>query len=161
MLTDWGSWDVAFNAVTAASAGPCEDRARRRHHVCVPLQGSGTFAVEAAIGTLVPKNGKILVPVNGAYCKRIARLRISRPPHVAAGNRRGRAAPAEIDDALARDPTITHVAQVHCETGTGILNPLPENRRRRVAHHRKGLIVDAMSSLGAMRSTRAKSRSTR
>ena len=47
---------------------------RRLEHVCVPLQGSGTFAVEAALGTLVPRSGKVLVPDNGSYCKRIVRI---------------------------------------------------------------------------------------
>jgi len=57
--------------------------------------------------------------------------------------------PARIDAALAADPAITHVAQVHCETGTGILNPLPEIAAV-VASRGRGLIVDAMSSYGAI-----------
>ena len=63
MLLDWGSWDTAFNQLTASV---CRDLVDIVHgsdsHVCVPLQGSGTFAVEAAIGTLVPRGGKVLVP---------------------------------------------------------------------------------------------------
>ena len=75
MLHDWGSWDSSFNAVTA--------RVRERltaivdaaaTHVCVPMQGSGTFSVEAAVNTLVPRDGHVLVLVNGAYGKRMARL---------------------------------------------------------------------------------------
>ena len=75
MLRDWGSWDADFNQITG--------RVRERllaiahasdTHECVPLQGSGTFSVEAAIGTLVPRGGKVLVPQNGAYCQRIARI---------------------------------------------------------------------------------------
>ena len=76
MLRDWGSWDVDFNDITA--------RVRTRlleivhgtgTHECVPLQGSGTFGVEAAIGTLVPRSGgHVLVPQNGAYCQRITRI---------------------------------------------------------------------------------------
>src|ERR1700675_5174772 len=57
--------------------------------------------------------------------------------------------PARIDAALSADPAITHVAQVHCETGTGILNPLPKIAAI-VANHGRGLIVDAMSSYGAI-----------
>jgi 2-aminoethylphosphonate-pyruvate transaminase len=57
--------------------------------------------------------------------------------------------PARIDAALAADPAITHVAQVHCETGTGILNPLPQIAAI-VAKHGRGLIIDAMSSYGAI-----------
>src|SRR6202167_3205410 len=75
MLSDFGSWDGAFNAMTASV---CRDLLDILHaqtdHVCVPLQGSGTFAVEAALGTLVPRQGKVLVPDNGAYCKRIVRV---------------------------------------------------------------------------------------
>src|SRR3954464_3338858 len=75
MLADWGSWDSAFNEMTASV---CRDLVAIVHaqaeHVCIPLQGSGTFAVEAAIGTFVPRSGKVLVPDNGAYCKRIVRI---------------------------------------------------------------------------------------
>ena len=75
MLSDFGSWDGAFNAVTASV---CRDLLAivegHADHVCVPLQGSGTFAVEAALGTLVPRGAKVLVPDNGAYCKRIVRI---------------------------------------------------------------------------------------
>ena len=75
MLRDWGSWDADFNAVTA--------RVREKllaiidgadTHVCVPMQGSGTFSVEAAINTLVPRDGHVLVLINGAYGKRMAKL---------------------------------------------------------------------------------------
>src|SRR3982751_2696748 len=75
MLRDWGSWDSSFIAITT--------ELRRRllaivhgedTHVVVPLQGSGTFSVEAAVATIVPKNGHVLVLDNGAYCKRAARL---------------------------------------------------------------------------------------
>ena len=68
MLHDWGSRDVGFIRMNArvrerllALAGAAGS------HVCVPLQGSGTFIVEAMIGTLVPAGGKLLVLVNGAY----------------------------------------------------------------------------------------------
>jgi 2-aminoethylphosphonate-pyruvate transaminase len=152
MLRDWGSWDGAFNALTASV---CRDLAAIAHagdtHVCVPLQGSGTFAVEAALGTLVPKGGKVLVPNNGAYCQRIVRILgyLGRPAVVLDFAEDEPADPQRIAATLAADPTITHVAQVHCETGTGILNPLPEIAAV-VAQHGRGLIVDAMSSFGAI-----------
>src|SRR5258707_11878243 len=152
MLSDWGSWDGAFNAMTASV---CSDLLAIVHaqtdHVCVPLQGSGTFAVEAALGTLVPKHGKVLVPDNGAYCKRIARILKyqGREAVVLPHDEQEPSDPQRIDAALAADPSITHVAQVHCETGTGILNPLPEIAAI-VANHGRGLIVDAMSSYGAI-----------
>jgi len=122
-----------------------------REHVCVPLQGSGTFAVEAALGTLVPKRGKVLVPDNGSYCKRIVRILgyLGREAVVLPHGEEEPADPVRIDAALSADPSITHVAQVHCETGTGILNPLAEISAA-TAKHGRGLIVDAMSSYGAI-----------
>jgi 2-aminoethylphosphonate-pyruvate transaminase len=152
MLSDWGSWDSAFNELTASV---CRDLLAivkaQADHVCVPLQGSGTFSVEAALGTLVPKDGKVLVPDNGSYCKRIVRILgyLGREAVVLPHGEQEPADPARIDAALAADPSITHVAQVHCETGTGILNPLREIAAI-VANHRRGLIVDAMSSYGAI-----------
>ena len=152
MLSDFGSWDGAFNALTASV---CRDLLAivdgQSDHVCVPLQGSGTFAVEAALGTFVPRDGKVLVPDNGAYCKRIVRILgcLGRQAVVLPHGEREPADPARIEAALAADPGLTHVAQVHCETGTGILNPLPEIAAA-VARHGRGLIVDAMSSYGAI-----------
>lgn len=152
MLRDWGSWDQAFNAMTASV---CNDLLAivqgQESHVCVPLQGSGTFAVEAAMGTLVPKNGKVLVPNNGAYCQRIVRILgvIGRQCVVLDFAEDCPADPQVIETALADDPAITHVALVHCETGTGILNPLPEIAAA-VARQGRGLIVDAMSSFGVL-----------
>jgi 2-aminoethylphosphonate-pyruvate transaminase len=152
MLSDWGSWDGSFNALTASV---CRDLVAivdaQSEHVCVPLQGSGTFSVEAALGTLVPKDGKVLVPDNGSYCKRILRILnyLGRGAVPLVFGEQEPADPARIDAALKADPAITHVAQVHCETGTGILNPLPEIAAM-VAKHGRGLIVDAMSSYGAI-----------
>ncbi|MGO9425002.1 MAG: 2-aminoethylphosphonate--pyruvate transaminase, partial [Steroidobacteraceae bacterium] len=152
MLSDFGSWDSAFNMLTASV---CRDLSAIVHaqtdHVCVPLQGSGTFAVEAALGTLVPKVGKVLVPDNGSYCKRIVRILgyLGRETVVLRHGEQEPADPGRIAAALGADPKITHVAQVHCETGTGILNPLPEIAAI-VQEHGRGLIIDAMSSYGAI-----------
>jgi len=152
MLRDWGSWDVDFNNITGRIRGRLLDMVNGGgSHECVPLQGSGTFSVEAAIGTLVPRHGHVLVPQNGAYCQRIARIcrvlgrkltTIDYPDNLAV-------VAADIERALTGDASITHVALVHCETSTGILNPLSEIARL-VARHGKGLIVDAMSSFGAL-----------
>jgi 2-aminoethylphosphonate-pyruvate transaminase len=152
MLNDWGSWDSAFNALTASV---CEDLVKLVHaedsHVCIPLQGSGTFSVEAALGTLVPKNGKVLVPNNGAYCQRIVRILgyLGRAVVVLDFAEDEAVDPEQIHSALLADSTITHVAQVHCETGTGILNPLAEIATVVEAHGRR-LIIDAMSSFAAL-----------
>ena len=75
MLSDWGSWDAAFNSITASIRRDVVEIVNGGDdYTCVPLQGSGTFSVEAAIGTLVPRDGKVLVPNNGAYCARIVRI---------------------------------------------------------------------------------------
>jgi 2-aminoethylphosphonate-pyruvate transaminase len=152
MLRDWGSWDTSFNELTASV---CRDLVAivnaGESHVCVPMQGSGTFSVEAALGTLVPRAARVLVPDNGSYCKRIVRILgyLGREAVVLKHGEQEAADPARIEAALAADRSITHVAQVHCETGTGILNPLPEIAAV-VAKHGRGLIVDAMSSYGAI-----------
>jgi 2-aminoethylphosphonate-pyruvate transaminase len=152
MLRDWGSWDSDFNQITS--------RVRERllaivhateTHECVPLQGSGTFSVEAAIGTLVPRTGHVLVPQNGAYCQRIARIcRVLGRAVSTIDYAEDAAVRAEdIDRMLAAKPGITHVALVHCETSAGILNPLSAIAEV-VARHGRSLIVDAMSSFGAL-----------
>jgi len=152
MLRDWGSWDVDFNNITG--------RVRERllqivhgsgTHECVPLQGSGTFSVEAAIGTLVPRNGHVLVPQNGAYCERIARICrvLGRQLTTLDYAENAQVTAADIERALEKDGSITHVALVHCETSTGILNPLHEVAEV-VARRGRRLIVDAMSSFGAL-----------
>ena len=152
MLRDWGSWDADFNQITG--------RVRERllaivhatgTHECVPLQGSGTFSVEAAIGTLVPRTGQVLVPQNGAYCQRIARIcRVLGRQVSTIDYAEDAAVRAEdIDRALTANPGITHVALVHCETSAGILNPLHAVAEV-VARHGRSLIVDAMSSFGAL-----------
>lgn len=152
MLRDWGSWDSDFNQITG--------RVRERllaivnaaaTHECVPLQGSGTFSVEAAIGTLVPRSGHVLVPLNGAYCQRIARICrvLGRNLSTIDYAEDAPVKAEDIDRQLAADSSITHVALVHCETSTGILNPLQQVADV-VAKHKRGLIVDAMSSFGAI-----------
>ena len=152
MLKDWGSWDADFNAVTA------ELRAQllaivhgHDSHVVVPLQGSGTFSVEAAVATLVPKTGHVLVPDNGAYCKRAAKLSqmMGRKASVMACPEDVPVSAQDIDARLQADASITHVILIHCETGTGVENPLAEVAAV-CERHGKGLIVDAMSSFAAL-----------
>lgn len=152
MLRDWGSWDAQFNRVTASLCHDLVDIVQGGDtHVCVPLQGSGTFSVEAAIGTLTPRDARILVPDNGAYCQRLLKIcRYLGRDAVALPIPDDQAANATaIDEVLTRDPSITHVAQVHLETGAGVLNPLADIARV-CQKHGKGLIVDAMSSFGAL-----------
>jgi 2-aminoethylphosphonate-pyruvate transaminase len=111
MLRDWGSWDADFNRITARVRERLLDIVHAREsHECVPLQGSGTFSVEAAIGTLVPRGGHVLVPQNGAYCQRIARIcRVLGRALTTIDYAEDAAVRAEdIDQALAANPAITH-----------------------------------------------------
>ena len=152
MLRDWGSWDSNFNAVTRE----VRDKLLRvvdvdGTHVCVPMQGSGTFAVEAAVNTLVPRDGHILALINGAYGKRFAKLTemMGRKLSVFETPEDAPTTAEDVDRLLTRDASITHIGLIHCETSTGILNPLAEIAAT-VARHGKRLIVDAMSSFGAL-----------
>jgi 2-aminoethylphosphonate-pyruvate transaminase len=152
MLSDWGSWDASFNQLTASVCNDIVEIVQGQGtHVCVPMQGSGTFSVEAALGSLVPKSGKVLVPANGAYCQRIARILgyLNRNVVVLEHGEDEPANPARIEAALQADLSITHVAVVHCETSAGILNPLHEIALV-VAQQNRRLIVDAMSSFAAI-----------
>ena len=95
---------------------------------CVPMQGSGTFSVEAMLGSLVPRDGKALVLMNGAYGKRIAET-LGYLGRACASIDKGDYMPPrgrEVAEALDADPAITHVVVVHCETSSGILDPVRE-----------------------------------
>jgi 2-aminoethylphosphonate-pyruvate transaminase len=115
----------------------------------VLLSGSGTAALEATLSSVVPRDGKILVLDNGNYGERMHRIAAV---HGIAHEwlRFGWTNPVDIaavDQALTRDPAITHVALAHHETSTGMLNPL--RAIGDVVHkHGRSLVVDAISSLG-------------
>ena len=152
MLRDWGSWDAAFNAVTARVRERLLDIVNGRgSHACVPMQGSGTFSVEAAVNTLVPRDGHVLVLVNGAYGQRMAKLctMMGRKTSTFVTADDVPTTPADVDRLLGADRTITHVGLIHCETSTGIHNPLA-GIAEVVARHGRRLLVDAMSSFGAL-----------
>jgi 2-aminoethylphosphonate-pyruvate transaminase len=152
MVRDWGSRDTDFIEINRRVRDMLLQVVHlKESHVCVPLQGSGTFAVEAMLGTLVPRDGHVLVPQNGAYCKRIARICsiLGRRTTTLDFEENEPVKPAAIDAALSHDPSITHVALVHCETSTGMLNPLAEIAAI-VSRHKKSLLVDAMSSFAAL-----------
>ena len=152
MLRDWGSWDSNFNAVTARVRSKLLSVIEATEtHVCVPLQGSGTFSVEAAVNTLVPRDGHVLVLINGAYGKRLARLTqmMGRRTSIFETADDVPTTAQDVNRLLTADPSITHVGLIHCETSTGILNPLAEIAAV-VAKHKRALIVDAMSSFGAL-----------
>jgi 2-aminoethylphosphonate-pyruvate transaminase len=152
MLHDWGSRDHEFIAINrrlreklVALAGGTGT------HVCVPMQGSGTFAVEAMIGSFVPAAGKLLILINGAYGKRIARIcdYYRRAHEVLEWPEDRPVDPAAVAKALAGDPAITHVAVIHCETTSGVLNPIAEVAAV-VARAGRRLLIDSMSAFGAL-----------
>lgn len=152
MLRDWGSRDRAFIALTAELRQRLLAVARAEaSHVAIPLQGSGTFIVEAAIATLLPPSGKLLVLANGSYGERMIAIatRLGRSVEALRWPEDRPVEPEQVDRALAADPAITHVALVHCETTSGILNPF-EAVAAVVAAHGRALILDAMSSFGAL-----------
>ena len=160
MLHDYGSRDAYFIGVNrrvrerlvALVTGPVgEGVGGESDYVCVPLQGSGTFVVEAMLGTLVPRDGKILVLINGAYGKRILKICrvIGRATAVLETPEDTPNDTEALDRALAADPAISHVAAVHCETTSGLLNPLAAVAEI-VARHGRSLLIDAMSAFGAI-----------
>ncbi len=104
-----------------------------------------------AIGTLVPPDGKLLVLVNGAYGQRMVRIAnvIGRAVQAIETAEDTPVSAGALDAALAADETITHVAVVHCETTTGLLNPI-EAVAAVCANHRRPLLIDAMSAFGAL-----------
>jgi 2-aminoethylphosphonate-pyruvate transaminase len=152
MLHDWGSRDRNFIAINrkvrerlVALAGG------EGTHVCVPLQGSGTFVVEATVGTLMPRDAKALILVNGSYGQRIAKICdyyqrrytiLETPENIPCSA-------ADLDAALSADAALSHVFVIHCETTSGILNPVAEVAEVTARHGRK-LIIDAMSAFGAV-----------
>ena len=152
MDRDWGSREPAFIELTA--------RIRRRllalanagdAFTCVPMQGSGTFAVEAQLGTLVPRDGRLLILVGGAYGRRIIEIcrRMGRDHCVLETAENEPPTAAALAERLAAEPAVTDVALVHCETTTGILNPLADLAAA-VSEAGRRLHVDAMSSFGGI-----------
>jgi 2-aminoethylphosphonate-pyruvate transaminase len=155
MLKDWGSRDTDFIEMTARVRRNIEAIAGvdpvKPTHTCVPIQGSGTFAVEAAITTLVPRDGKVIVLVNGAYGHRIVKIcgYHGRAVEMLETNEDTPPSVSDLSAKLAADPEISHVVAVQCETTSGILNPL-EDIAEACKQAGRLLIVDAMSSFGAL-----------
>lgn len=153
MLRDWCTWDNDYNSLVqhirarlVRMATTAEEK-----YTAVLMQGSGSFSVEAVIGTAVPREGKLLVLTNGAYGKRIAQMAkiYGIALSVLDFGETDQVEPGAVERRLAEEPDVTHVAVVHCETTTGMLNPIAaigEIAKR----HGKVYIVDAMSSFGGI-----------
>ena len=152
MLHDWGSRDSDFVAMSQeVCARVLEIVGDDGKFVCVPLQGSGTFGVEAMIGTLVPANGKLLILVNGAYGRRIIRICdvLGRSYEIYEVSEDETHDADRLSAILQGDMAISHVAVVHCETTSGILNPVTRLAEVVVRHNRR-LLVDSVSGFGAL-----------
>lgn len=151
MLRDLGSRDVEFiNIVKDVRQRLVALGNGGEEYTSILMQGSGTFGIEAVLSSVIPSDGKLLVLVNGAYGKRL--IKIANVHHIPnteltfAENIQPDA--RALEQALQSDPAITHVAVIHCETTTGIINPIEEYGRI-VKSHNCVYIVDAMSSFGA------------
>ena len=152
MLRDWGSWDADFRGMTKSLCDQLVGLAGRgTDFACVPMQGSGSYCVEAMLGSFVPRDGKVLVLANGAYGLRAAEtMRYIGRAYTLID--KGDYMPPRGDEvaaALDADPAITHVIAIHCETSSGILNPVAEISQAVASRGRK-LLVDSMSAFGAV-----------
>ena len=152
MLHDFGSRDAAFIDLNARILDRLVAIVNGDgSHVSVPLQGSGTFVVEAMIGNFVPADGRLLILINGAYGKRIAKIcdYYRRDYLVQETAEDVPVDTAQLDSTLDANPDISHVVVVHCETTSGILNPIKEVSAI-VARHQRSLLIDSMSAFGAL-----------
>ena len=152
VVHDWGSRDAEFLRINRMVLDRIAELAGAAGtHVTVPVQGSGTFAVEAMITSFVPRTGKLLVLINGAYGQRALRIAQIAGRAALALETPEDTSPdlATLDRLLADDPAISHVFAVHCETTSGILNPIAEIADL-VARHGRRLLVDSMSAFGAL-----------
>jgi 2-aminoethylphosphonate-pyruvate transaminase len=152
MLHDWGSRDAEFIRINREMREKLAEAAGGAGtHVTVPMQGSGTFAVEAMIGAFVPRDGKLLILINGAYGQRAKRIcQIAGRAHAVLETPEDTPPDlTKLGAALNADKAISHVFAVHCETTSGILNPVAEIARVVKTHGRR-LLIDSMSAFGAL-----------
>jgi len=155
MLRDWCTWDDDYNLgiVTPIREGLVRLASTTQPELfsAVLMQGSGTFSVEAMIGSAVPESGKLLVLANGEYGNRLARIAATlRIPHLVHDT--GELAPPDLgklESTLDNDRAISHVVCVHSETTTGMLNPLQEIAGI-VKDRGRVLLVDSMSAFGGI-----------
>lgn len=153
MLRDWCTWDDDYNGIIQNLRSDLVKLATKKieDYTAVLMQGSGTFSVESVIGSVIPKDGKLLVITNGAYGDRIVQMaNVLGIENIQQDS--GEVAPIDYDllrETLNTDKSITHVAVVHCETTTGMLNDI-ERVGNLAKAAKKVFIVDAMSSFGGI-----------
>ncbi|XP_048735986.2 2-aminoethylphosphonate--pyruvate transaminase-like isoform X1 [Ostrea edulis] len=155
-LRDLGSRDIEFISTVKFLRSKLLEIAEvsKKYYTAVPVQGSGTFAVEAVFHTAVPKSyGKVLVLENGAYGKRMGKICevLKIPYHMEGFAEDSKVTVERVEQILRNDPSFSMVAIVHCETSSGVINPVVE-----VGQSIKKIkpdcvyFVDAMSSFGAV-----------
>ncbi len=152
MLGDACTWDDDYNnLVQRVGARLVELATAAEGYTSVLMQGSGTACVESVIGSAVPADGKLVVMANGVYGKRIAQIAdyLQIPYHLLDAGETATPDLVALQNLLTSDSEITHVAVVHSETTTGMLNPIDEIGRI-VKAAGKTYIVDAMSSFGGI-----------
>ncbi len=153
MLRDLGSRDIEFIGLVKDIRHKLIElgQASLDEYTTVLMQGSGTFGLEAVVSSTVPTDGKLLVIINGAYGKRLAKIASVLKIQTLTLEYSENTTPDldEIENILNVDTKITNVAVVHCETTTGIVNPIKEIGRI-VAKSGAKYFVDAMSSFGAV-----------
>ena len=154
MLADWCTWDDDYNVEIVQNIRQRLVALATKDtdlYTSILMQGSGTYSVEAAIISSVLKSGKLLILANGVYGDRMADIAdFAALDYEVLGYEQTEVPSVfELETFLKRDKSITHVAFVHCETTSGILNPLAELCRV-VKKYDKTLIVDAMSSFGGI-----------
>ncbi|WP_042345520.1 2-aminoethylphosphonate--pyruvate transaminase [Bacillus massiliigorillae] len=153
MMKDWCTWDDDYNNIVQSIRRKLVALATERteKYTSVLMQGSGTFSVESVIGTVIPRDGKLLVIANGAYGKRIAQIANTLGIALVVLESDEMLSPdlERIQQTLSDDLAITHVAVVHCETTTGMLNPIKQIGEI-VKGQNRIYIVDAMSSFGGI-----------
>ena len=152
MLVDRSSGDAEFRAELAYARNYLVRISNGgSDYTAIPLPGSATYANEAAMALLVPPGGRLLVHSNGVYGDRL--IEICEALGVATAVLRTATFTPPTGElfaaALRSDPAITHIMLVHCETSTGVLNPLDEVAALCRAQG-KGLLVDAVASFGAI-----------
>jgi 2-aminoethylphosphonate-pyruvate transaminase len=156
MMQEHSTWDVDYNSIVESIRSrlvrlAVRDDANLDAHTAALMPGSGTFAVESVIGSVIPPGGKLLVLNNGAYGARITTIsRMLGIDTVELGQAEIESTDlGQVEQILAGDSAITHVAMVHCETTTGMLNPV-EAVGEIVRCHGREFILDAMSSFGGI-----------
>lgn len=152
MMVDRPSGDTEFQADVVLARKYLVDLVNGQGaYTAIPVPGSATYANEAAIATLVPEGGKLLIHSNGVYGDRLIEIcAATGTPHAVIRTPPFTPATAEaFEAAIAADKAITHVFVVHCETSTGVINPL-EPVAEICRRHSIGLLIDAVASFGAM-----------